>query len=126
MPAATIIPVLVYADVAAAVAWLCSTLGFEERLRIGDHRSQLTFAGGAVVIAAGGSEPSGHSVMVRVADVDAIHARALGAGATGIESPTDHVYGERQCSVMDVGGHMWTFSQTIADSDPADWGGELR
>jgi len=34
--------VLTYPDVREAVAWLCSTFGFEERLRIGDaHRSQL-------------------------------------------------------------------------------------
>ena len=26
-------------------------------------------------------------------------------------------------SAVDIGGHRWTFSQTIADVDPADWGG---
>jgi hypothetical protein len=25
----------------------------------------------------------------------------------------------------DLGGHRWTFSQTIADADPASWGGTL-
>jgi uncharacterized glyoxalase superfamily protein PhnB len=125
MPPGRIIPVLSYGDVAHAVDWLCSAFGFEERLRISDHRSQLVFGGGSVVVAAGGDAPSGHSVMVRVDDVDAMHARALSHGATVIERPTDHVYGERQCSVVDVGGHTWTFSQTIADSDPADWGGKL-
>jgi len=29
-------------------------------------------------------------------------------------------------TLVDIGGHTWTFSQTIADIDPADWGGELR
>jgi len=24
-----------------------------------------------------------------------------------------------------IGGHRWTFSQTIADVDPIEWGGEL-
>jgi hypothetical protein len=28
------------------------------------------------------------------------------------------------CRVM-VGGHRWTFSQSVADSDPASWGGEF-
>jgi uncharacterized glyoxalase superfamily protein PhnB len=42
VPAATVIPVLTYPDVRAAVDWLCAAFGFAERLRIGeDHRSQL-------------------------------------------------------------------------------------
>jgi hypothetical protein len=43
MPPRTIISELVYGDLAAAVAWLCTTFGFKERLRIGNHRSQLVF-----------------------------------------------------------------------------------
>jgi len=27
---------------------------------------------------------------------------------------------------VDPGGHRWTFSQSIADVDPADWGGTLK
>ena len=51
IPAATVIPVLIYPDVRAAVAWLDAAFGFEERLRIGeDHRSQLRFGDGAVII----------------------------------------------------------------------------
>lgn len=125
MPPGPIIPVLVYRDIAKAAEWLCAAFGFEERLRIGDHRSQLVFDGGSVVVAAGDDAPSGHSVMVRIGDVDALHARAVSHGATVIEGPTDHAYGERQCSVVDIGGHIWTFSQTISDSDPTDWGGTL-
>jgi uncharacterized glyoxalase superfamily protein PhnB len=34
--------------------------------------------------------------------------------------------GERQYSAEDLGGHVWTFSQSIADVDPASWGGILR
>jgi hypothetical protein len=35
------------------------------------------------------------------------------------------LYGERQYSAQDPGGHRSTFSQSIADVDPADWGGTL-
>jgi uncharacterized glyoxalase superfamily protein PhnB len=42
-----------------------------------------------------------------------------------VSPPTDYPYGERQCTVEDLGGHHWTFSQSIADVDPADWGGVL-
>ena len=53
VPAATVIPVLSYEDVGEASAWLCETFGFRERLRIGDHRIQLTLGEGAVILAHG-------------------------------------------------------------------------
>ena len=31
-------------------------------------------------------------------------------------------YGERQYNAEDIGGHRWTFSQSIARGDPADCG----
>ena len=51
IPNSTIIPVLVYDDVRGAVAWLCRVFGFRERLQIADHRSQLVFEDGAIVVA---------------------------------------------------------------------------
>ncbi|HEY6746981.1 MAG TPA: hypothetical protein VI357_14820, partial [Mycobacteriales bacterium] len=52
-PSATVIPVLVYPDVRAAVAWLSEAFGFQERVRIGeDHRSQMQVGSdGAVIVA---------------------------------------------------------------------------
>jgi uncharacterized glyoxalase superfamily protein PhnB len=127
IPPSVVIPVLYYPDVREAADWLCRSFGFVERLRIGDHRVQLSFGAGAVVVAGqpGGAGGAGHSVMVRVADVDGHceHARQLGARI--INPPTDYPYGERQYTVEDLGGHRWTFSQTIADVDPRDWGGVL-
>lgn len=126
MPSSTVIPVLSYPDVRAAVAWLGEAFGFVERLRIGDHRSQLAFGDGAVVVTGGADaapDAGGHSIMVRVPDAQAHYDRARRAGAQTSGSPTDHPYGERQYSAIDIGGHFWTFSQTIADIDPADWGG---
>jgi len=49
------------------------------------------------------------------------HAR--GCGARILHPPTNYPYGERQYEVEDVGGHRWTFSQTIADVAPEEWGG---
>ena len=128
MPTATIIPVLAYDDVAGAVAWLCTAFGFVERLRIGDHRAQLTYGSGAVVVTAragAGAAVGSHSVMVRVPDADAHCARAAAAGARVVQPPTDYPYGERQYTAVDVGGHAWTFSQTVVDVDPSAWGGTL-
>ena len=37
--------------------------------------------------------------------------------------PSDFPYGERQYNVQDLAGHFWTFTQSIADVDPKEWGG---
>jgi uncharacterized glyoxalase superfamily protein PhnB len=126
MPSATVVPVLGYADVTAAADWLSSAFGFRVRLRIADHRVQLVLGDGAVVLAQNASGTGGRdSVMVRVDDADGHHARARESGARILSPPTDYPYGERQYTAEDPGGHRWTFSQSIADSDPAEWGGEL-
>jgi uncharacterized glyoxalase superfamily protein PhnB len=133
IPQATVIPVLIYPDVRAAVEWLCAAFGFAERLRIGeDHRSQLQFGDGAVIIGdvRGDRRPprpgeSTHSVTVRVEDARAHCERARARGAQILMEPTDFPYGERQYTAEDLAGHQWTFSETLADVDPADWGGAL-
>lgn len=126
MPTSTVIPVLAYPEVRAAVDWLCGAFGFVERLRIGDHRSQLNFGDGSVVVTGGRADAgTGHSVMIRVTDIDAHHERAKRFGAQIFGPPTDFPYGERQYSAQDLAGHAWTFSQSIANVDPASWGGVL-
>ena len=131
-PPATVTPVLVYPDVRAAVAWLESAFGFEERVRIGDdHRAQLRVGSdGAVVVADVGSDrvaPSGrgvtHTIKVRVADVDEAFARARGHGARVVEELTTWEYGERSGVLEDVGGHRWELTQTVRDVAPEEWGG---
>jgi uncharacterized glyoxalase superfamily protein PhnB len=62
---------------------------------------------------------------VRVDDATAHCERARLHGARIVMEPTDFEYGERQYTAEDFAGHRWTFSETLADVDPADWGGEL-
>jgi uncharacterized glyoxalase superfamily protein PhnB len=126
VPDATVIPVLAYRDVTEATEWLCDAFGFRLRLRIADHRAQLEYGGGAVIVTNGtAADASSHSVLVRVEDADAHHGHAAAAGARIVSPPTDYPYGERQYTAVDPGGHSWTFSQSIADVDPAEWGGIL-
>lgn len=134
IPASDVMPVLEYADVEVAVEWLCRVFGFDERLRIANHRSQLTYGNGSMVVTEfrGGAlgersvEPTRHSLLMRVADANTHHERARTNGARIVSEPVDQAYGERQYSAVDLGGHQWTFSESIADSDPASWGGVLR
>jgi uncharacterized glyoxalase superfamily protein PhnB len=131
MPSSGVIPELVYPDVREAVAWLCTVFGFSERWTAGDHRAQLAVGDGAIVVMTDDGDgrvvpnpyAAGHAVMVRVEDVDTHHAQARQCGAEVLAAPTDFPYGERQYSVRDLAGHRWTFSQTIADVAPEDWGG---
>lgn len=124
MPPGVIIPELPYDDVKEAAAWLCGVFGFNERLRIGDHRCQLTF-GEASLVVIERTQPGISFMMMHVDDVDSFYERARQSGAQIIHEPTDYPFGERQCTVKDIGGHHWTVTQTIADVDPKEWGGEL-
>src|SRR6187401_1883139 len=90
VPPATVVPILVYPDVRAAVDWLAGAFGFRERVRIGEsHRAQLSVgADGAVIVGDVHGEqlpPEAgrvtHIIRVRVDDVDGHHARAKDFGA---------------------------------------------
>jgi uncharacterized glyoxalase superfamily protein PhnB len=126
MPQCTVIPVIAYADLGEAIDWLCDVFGFTVRVRIGDHRAQLNVGDGAVVLTGRTGEGGvalRDSVMVRVDDVDGHHEHSRLRGARIVRPPTDFPYGERQYTVEDFAGRSWTFSQSIADVAPEDWGG---
>jgi uncharacterized glyoxalase superfamily protein PhnB len=140
IPRCTVIPQLVYPDIGEATAWLCKAFGFTLRIGIGNHRAQLNVGEGAVVLmeprAGDGPNASGavdfrppsnrvlaQSVMVRVSDVDQHCERAKQSGARIHRSPDDYPYGERQYTAEDFAGHCWTFTQSIADVAPEEWGG---
>ena len=131
-PPVTVTPVLIYPDVRAAVAWLESAFGFEERVRIGDsHRAQLRVGtDGAVVVAdvrgdhvAPQNAVVTQLVKIRVPDVDAAFSRARDRGARVIQELTTYEYGERSGVLEDPSGHRWELTQTVHDTAPEDWGG---
>jgi len=132
IPQATIVPVLIYPDVRAAVAFLTTAFGFQERVRIGeDHRSQLNYGDGGLIVGdvRHDRQPPQpgvvtHQVMVRVEDARAHCEHARAHGARILMEPTDFEYGERQYHAEDPFGHQWTFSETLADVHPEEWGGE--
>ena len=64
-----------------------------------------------------------HAVHVRVEDVDQHYEHARLRGARILQPPADYPYGERQYTAEDYARHRWTFSQSIADVLPEDWGG---
>ncbi|HWC58970.1 MAG TPA: VOC family protein [Verrucomicrobiae bacterium] len=129
IPNAAVIPELAYIDVLAAAKWLCEHFGFRERLRIADHRVQLSVGEGAVIVTqrdpASGPVGSAHSVLVRIENIDEHYRKTVSKGVRIIHPIKSHPYGERQYTAEDFDGHVWKFSQTLEDVDPASWGGTL-
>jgi uncharacterized glyoxalase superfamily protein PhnB len=129
IPRATVIPVLAYPDVTKAAAWLCDAFGFNVRLRIGNHRVQLNVGDGAVTVRemreaeVNTTLGAGCSITVRVENADAHCERARNHGARITEVPVTHPYGERQYNAVDFAGYSWTFSESVADVHPQNWGG---
>jgi uncharacterized glyoxalase superfamily protein PhnB len=134
-PPGAVVPWLVYANVDQAIAWLCGAFGFTERLRTPPgpdgsiHHAQLAVGEGAVVL----TSRSGHqlhpesapSLFVPVEDADAHCERARQFGARILSPPKTCEFGERQYSVEDLGGYRWTFSQSVDDVNPEEWGAIL-
>ena len=134
IPSVSVIPELVYPDVREAVRFLVEAFGFVECVQIGeDHRSQLQYGDGALLVGdvrhdrrppRAGEET--HSVVVRVEDARAHCEHARAHGAKILMEPTDFEYGERQYNAEDHAGHRWTFSESLRDVAPEEWGGITR
>ena len=131
IPRSTVIPVLVYPNVRQAVAWLSAAFGFAERTRIGEsHRAQMSIGeDGAMIVAdvRGEQQPPQegivtHVMKVRVENVEAWYERARAHGARVLEPPIDREYGERECTVEDLAGHRWQFTETVRDVAPEEYG----
>jgi uncharacterized glyoxalase superfamily protein PhnB len=135
-PKVTVVPVLVYEDVGTAIDWLCDVLGFTERLRVNTPRgvvhAQLTVGDGALMLGRRGGDfcpprpgEVNQYVHVHVDDVDRHHEHTRQRGARIVQELTNMPFGQRLYSVEDPGGHRWTFSQSIADVAPEEWGARL-
>jgi uncharacterized glyoxalase superfamily protein PhnB len=129
IPQSTVIPVLAYPDAQRAASWLGEAFGFTVRIDIGTHRVQLNVGDGAVIVRElrPGEEKAtlgiAFAIMVRVEDVDGHFRQARKHGARILQEPQTFPYGERQYIAQDHEGYTWTFSQSVADVTPEEWGG---
>jgi uncharacterized glyoxalase superfamily protein PhnB len=135
VPTDTVLPHLVYCDVAEAIAWLSKTFGFREHYRYGEAGGQVSGAqmraGNAWIMVTGTRERRAspavvgygtQSLTIFVEDVDAHFERTKATGAKIVEELHETVYGERQYGVEDLDGHHWLFSRHARDVGPEDWG----
>lgn len=146
MPRAVATPALVYQDMDMAIGWLSHTFGFKVEWHLPDHGALLSMGGGEVFVrpprspraiaddpagevqALGGASCRG-SILWRLEgdppDLAVLHQRVARTGAQVLREPTDEVYGERQFVVSDPEGHHWTFSVTLQDVAPQEWGAKV-
>jgi len=88
IPDATVMPELAYPDVTEAADWLCDAFGFSVRLRIGNHRAQLVYGDGAMIVielgdaAAPRADSLTHAMLVRVEDADLHRSESRGLDRT--------------------------------------------
>jgi uncharacterized glyoxalase superfamily protein PhnB len=115
-------------DAAAAIDFYRAAFGAEETLRMtaDDGRighAEITIAGTTVMLSdehpeigvvspqsLGGTPVTLHLL---VEDVDAVHARAVEAGATVEREPADQFHGNRTATLRDPFGHRWMLTQPI-------------
>jgi uncharacterized glyoxalase superfamily protein PhnB len=118
----TIYPSLRYHDARAAIDWLVEAFGFEEKESHADgegiiRHAEISGFGGIVML---GTEPEGgdpqwgeHAgkgwMYLSTDDVDALHDRAVAAGAEIVRPLQDTDYGSREFSSRDPEGNHWSF-----------------
>ena len=129
-----IFPVLRYLDARAAIDFLSRAFGFALQVSYPADGAVVQHAElkrGAAVIGLSSVTPpvaenpwtrTNEGVYVVVADVDALHAMAVAAGATIAMPLRDMDYGSRDFTVRDPEGHLWgfgTYQMASADGTPA-------
>jgi uncharacterized glyoxalase superfamily protein PhnB len=118
----TIYPSLRYHDARAAIDFLSAAYGFSEKqVHAGDdgviHHAELSGFGGIVML---GTEPAGGDPLggshagqswlyLSTDDPDALHERAVAAGAQVVRELQDTDYGSREFSTRDPEGNIWSF-----------------
>ena len=138
VPTDSVLPHLVYQNVAEALVWLTTTLGFTEHYRYGEvdgrvQGAQLQIGDGWIMIESarpGQSSPAQLGQQTQyltlfVEDVAAHYDKVRLAEAKIVEDLNDTVYGERQYVVEDPEGHRWLFSQHRRDVSPDEWGATI-
>ena len=125
----TVTPYLVVDGAAAAIEFYVAAFGAVESSRlVGDDgrigHAELIIGNSHLMMAdeypeVGAISPTTRggtstSFSLTVADVDAVFARAIAAGATEVRPIAEQFYGQRQGAVRDAWGHQWSISSPIA------------
>jgi PhnB protein len=103
----SITPRLVVEDPSKLVQFL--KVAFQATGDYSEDRPALMKIGDSIIMVSGAGprDPKPSFLYVYVEDTDATYQRAVAAGATSIEAPTDMPYGDRRAMVTDPFGNDW-------------------
>ena len=122
----TLTPYLQVQGAAKMIDFLKTAFGAQEDFRVpmpdgSIGHSQLRIEGSMIEVADATPEykPNPTAIWLFVGDADAVYRRALKAGATSLNEPTDQDYGERSASIVDPFGNYWYIATPHKDAAPA-------
>lgn len=144
LPAPTLLPLLRYRELGAALDWLQTAFGFEKQVAVSDPDgaviyAQMTFGPSMLMLGAvretdldslmrqpdevGGVETQ--SCYVVVDDADAHHERAVAAGAEVVLPLKSDGLGRRGYTCRDPQGHLWSFgtynpAKSVTTAEPLE------
>jgi PhnB protein len=133
----TITPYLICQGAANAIEFYKKALGAKETVRMPGPGGKVMHAeiqiGNSMVMLAdeapqmGASAPptlggSSVGIFLYTQDVDKAYARAIAAGATAEQPPTDMFWGDRYCKFSDPFGHKWSMATHTEDVSPKEMG----
>ena len=80
-----------------------SVIMLADEIQSGPYRSPEAFGGSPI------------SLMIYIANVDDVFARALSLGARQSRAVQDQIYGDRSGNLIDPFGHVWTIATHVED-----------
>jgi PhnB protein len=128
-------PYLTVRDGDAAIRFYVQAFGASELYRMTDDNGRVSHAeiqigDSRIMLADEFPEKHIHSpqhyggtsvnMLLYVEDVDAVHARAVAAGALELRKMADQPYGDRSCVVADPFGHQWILATHFEDVSPEE------
>lgn len=135
VPADTVLPHVIYQDVAGALTWLNTAFGFMEHYRYGEpgepvQGAQMRAGDAWIMLGVARDRRASPTrlggwtqcLTLFVADVEAHLARARAAGARIVEELNETPYGEWQYAAEDPEGHRWLFARHARNVSPDEWG----
>src|SRR5947209_20030653 len=126
IPPCAVIPQVSYPEVTEGAAWLSQAFGMQVRMRIANHRVQMRFGNGALIVVERRADDTRRSnTMLRVGDVDACCARAAAVGGKLTGGAETYPYGVRQGHLEHFAGNQCVLFETVGDVDPMEFGFEV-
>lgn len=126
----TVTPYLIVSGAAQAIDFYVRAFGATELMRLPDGKGRISHAeiriGDSMIMLADEHPEMGYrgprtlggtsvSILLYMADVDAVFERAIKAGGKSQRPVADQFYGDRMGTLEDPFGHVWTIGTHVED-----------